>query len=112
MKTFKLPDLPTPAKVIPYAVVGVVALGAAVWLWFAIKGANGAGRSLGGGAVDFVGGILSGANDALPEPFRPTSDQNLAYKGVNAVGGTLTGQKEFSLGSWVYDFTHPNEKLY
>lgn len=107
MKTF---NLPIPPAALPYVAGAAVFVG--VLLWLSWKGANGAGRSLGGGAVDFVGGILSGANDALPEPFRPTSDQNLAYKGVNAVGGTLTGQKEFSLGSWVYDFTHPNEKLY
>lgn len=108
MTISKLPAIP-PAM-LPYLAVGALAGG--VLLWLAWKGAAGAGRSLGGGAVDFLGGIIGGANDALPEPIRPTSDKNLAYQGVNAVGGTLTGQKDFTLGSWVYDFTHPNEKLY
>lgn len=107
MKTFKFPAIPPAA--LPYVLGGGLVLGAL--LWFTLKGAKGAGRSLGGGAVDFVGGLLSGANDALPEEIRPTSDQNLAYRSVNAVGGTLTGQSDFSLGSWVYDFTHPNEKF-
>ena len=35
-----------------------------------------------------------------------TSDQNLAYKGVNAVGAAVTGDTSFSLGSWLYDLTH------
>lgn len=41
----------------------------------------------------------------------PTDANNVAYHTVNAVGGTLTGQKDFSLGSWIYDVTHPNEKF-
>ncbi|MBB1602550.1 hypothetical protein [Variovorax sp. UMC13] len=39
--------------------------------------------------------------------LNPTSDQNLAYRGVNAVGNALTGDGDFSLGSWIYDRLHP-----
>lgn len=44
---------------------------------------------------------------AVGNAVDPTSDKNLAYKGVNAVGGALTGAKDFSLGGWLYDVTHP-----
>ena len=32
-----------------------------------------------------------------------TSDQNLVYKSVNAIGESLTGDAHFSLGGWMYD---------
>lgn len=35
--------------------------------------------------------------------FNPASDQNLIYRGVNAIGGAATGSNDFSLGSWLYD---------
>lgn len=39
----------------------------------------------------------------------PTSPDNLAYRGVNAVGGTLTGQgSNFSLGSWLFEVLNPD----
>lgn len=37
----------------------------------------------------------------------PVSDQNLAYRGVNALGGALAGDDSWSLGGWIYDITHP-----
>lgn len=43
----------------------------------------------------------------VKEDLNPASDRNLAYRGVNAVGGALTGQGDsFSLGSWLYELTH------
>lgn len=35
--------------------------------------------------------------------FNPTSDQNLAYSGVNAVGSALSGDADWSLGVAVYE---------
>jgi hypothetical protein len=32
----------------------------------------------------------------------PASDQNIIYKGVNGVGSYITGDKDFSLGGWLY----------
>jgi hypothetical protein len=43
---------------------------------------------------------------AVGQAVNPTSDQNLAYQGVNSVGRVLTGDQSFSLGSWLYDLTH------
>lgn len=45
--------------------------------------------------------------ETLSTTLNPASDQNLAYTGVNAVGGALTGQKDFSLGSYFYDLVNP-----
>jgi hypothetical protein len=41
------------------------------------------------------------------EAVNPLSDQNLAYKGTNAVGAALTGDPSWSLGSWLYDRFNP-----
>lgn len=37
----------------------------------------------------------------------PASDKNIIYSGVNSVGSSVTGDSSFSLGSWLYDITHP-----
>lgn len=44
--------------------------------------------------------------EAISTTLNPASDQNAAYKGVNAIGSTLTGDQDFSLGSYLYDLTH------
>jgi hypothetical protein len=36
----------------------------------------------------------------------PTSKDNVAYTGVNAVGEVLSGKPGFDLGHWIYDITH------
>lgn len=43
---------------------------------------------------------------AVGEAVNPTSEQNVFYRGVNAVGETLTGNKDFDLGRWIYDKTN------
>jgi len=68
-------------------------------------------------ALYLVGRKLAGvAGDALDEvkvtaqrigtAVNPLSDQNLAYRGVNAAGAAVSGDKSFSLGSWLYDVFH------
>jgi hypothetical protein len=37
----------------------------------------------------------------------PVSDENLAYRGVNAVGEAVTGNADWSLGSAIYDWINP-----
>ena len=37
----------------------------------------------------------------------PWNNDNVIYGGVNSVGGAITGDSSFSLGSWIYDVTHP-----
>ena len=65
---------------------------------------------IGVAAVYFIGKkLLGGAGDAaraVGDAVNPTSDKNLAYRGVNAVGATITGDDSFSLGGWLYDLTH------
>lgn len=36
--------------------------------------------------------------------FNPTSDNNLIYRGVNAVGGAISGSDNWSLGTKIYDW--------
>lgn len=56
-----------------------------------------------------TGAALGDAAQAVGTAVNPVSDQNLAYKGVNAVGAAVSGDQSFSLGSWLYSVTHPNE---
>jgi hypothetical protein len=56
------------------------------------------------------GAIVSGVADAagaVGQAVNPTSDRNLAYRGVNAVGGAVTGDASFSLGSWLWEKLNP-----
>ena len=49
-------------------------------------------------ALETVGDIGTAVN--------PTNNENIFYTGVNGVGTALTGDKNFSLGGWIYDATH------
>jgi hypothetical protein len=51
-------------------------------------------------AYDKAGNILS-------TDLNPASDQNVAYKTVNAVGATASGDSNFSLGVWLWELFHP-----
>lgn len=69
------------------------------------------------GALVYAYRRVSSGLQALPTVaeitplINPASNQNLVYQGVNAVGGAVAGRSDWSLGSWVYDVTHPNENL-
>lgn len=44
---------------------------------------------------------------AVGRAVNPTSDQNLAYRGVNGIGAAISGDSSWSLGSWLYDVMNP-----
>lgn len=46
---------------------------------------------------------------AVGTAVNPTSDQNLAYRGVNGVGQAISGDDDWSLGSWMYDVMNPDQ---
>lgn len=52
-----------------------------------------------------VGQVASRVGAAI----NPTSDQNIFYRGVNAIGAAVSGDEKFNLGSWTYDVLHPSE---
>lgn len=58
-------------------------------------------------ALYFVSKKLKDAAAAVGAAVNPLSDQNLAYRGVNAVGASVSGDNNFSLGGWIYDWVHP-----
>lgn len=58
------------------------------------------------GVFDTTAGILQGSYNALPEPIKPSSENNVVYQGVNKVGEVFTGNPDFDLGVWIYDKTH------
>lgn len=42
------------------------------------------------------------AAEYVGEQVNPTSQDNIFYRGANAVGETLTGEKNFNLGYWLH----------
>lgn len=76
-------------KAVTYGVALIV--GGALLYWVANK------------VIDKAAGAAGAVGDAVD----PTSDTNLAYRGVNRVGEVLTGDPSFSLGSWLYDKYNP-----
>jgi len=50
-------------------------------------------------------GITNAAVSVAPR-VNPASDQNLIYSGVNGIGGALSGDKDWTLGNWLFDVTH------
>jgi hypothetical protein len=48
------------------------------------------------------------AAKAVGRAIDPTSDQNVFYRGVNALGSSVTGDKHFTLGGWLYDLVNPD----
>lgn len=42
----------------------------------------------------------------VTEKLNPASDKNIVYDGVNAALQAVTGQKNQTLGGWIYDVTH------
>lgn len=69
---------------------------AVVALWYASKKA--------GQAFD----VVAGAADEVLTAVNPVSDQNLAYRGVNALGSVAAG-RDWNLGEEIYNWTHSKE---
>lgn len=40
----------------------------------------------------------------------PTSQNNLAYSGVNSLGQAISGDDHWSLGTWLYEVMNPSEE--
>jgi hypothetical protein len=43
------------------------------------------------------------------EAVNPASTNNIVYRGVNGVGSAISGNKDFSLGSWIFDIVNSEE---
>ena len=48
---------------------------------------------------------------AVVSKVNPASADNFIYSGVSAVGSKISGDKNWNLGGWIYDITHPGDKL-
>lgn len=47
--------------------------------------------------------------DTFATSLNPASDQNLAYRSVNAIGETVSGEADWTLGGAIYDATHKDD---
>lgn len=86
-------------KPVHVAIVATVTAVAAVYI---ITRAARAAVDVGGAALGTVGNAIN-----------PLNNDNVFYSSVNAVGASIAGvpRDSWSLGSWIYDITHPNEKF-
>lgn len=99
-----------------FAMWGLLIGGGLALLYITRNGVEGTARDLTSGLVKGVvgaaSGVLQGAYNALPEGAKPTSDKNVIYSGANAVVRTLPGaSNDETLGTWLYNITHPNESF-
>lgn len=72
------------------------------------------GHILAGGAVALAGAVVYfGAKKAgelaakVGESVNPADSDNIVNRAVTGIGEAITGDKGFSLGSFIYDLTHP-----
>lgn len=71
-----------------------------------VKGVAGAVVGVVGGVVSATGEVIADGYNSIPNAIKPSSPDNLANRASNAIGAALTGDKNFQLGSWIYDKTH------
>ena len=51
-------------------------------------------------------GKITGISDMDYSFLNPASDKNIVYGGVNSIGAKVSGDKDWSLGGWLYEVTH------
>ncbi len=57
--------------------------------------------------ADVISGTVSGTVEGVAPKVAPWSDQNIIYKDiVGAIGRSTSGDKNWTLGGWIYDITH------
>ena len=56
-----------------------------------------------------AGAVLESAKEILTTDLNPASDKNVVYRAVNAVGGTVSGDEDFSLGSKLWEVFNPDK---
>lgn len=64
------------------------------------------GENVANAAVNAVGGVVTGTVKSVISAVSPWNEKNIINSTVNAVGAGLSGQKDFTLGGWIYDVTH------
>lgn len=72
----------------------------------AVKGVIGAVGGIVGGVVTATGDLVADGYNTLPNAIKPTSPDNIANQATNKIGAALTGDRNFTLGGWIYDITH------
>src|SRR5579863_7924709 len=81
------------SKAVTYGILAVIGIAAVYFLGKKLISAAGSGITTAAGAVGTA--------------INPTDPNNLAYRGVNAVGASVSGDSSWSLGGWIYDLVHP-----
>ncbi|MCZ2495723.1 hypothetical protein GN316_03030 [Xylophilus sp. Kf1] len=77
-------------------------------VWRVSRAASGAASAI-GETIANAGYQLWDTAGNVASAVNPTNPNNVIYSGVNSVGGAVTGTKDWSLGSAIYDWMHPEE---
>lgn len=48
---------------------------------------------------------------AVGNAVNPVNPDNIFNSGVNAIGSSISGDSEWTLGTWIYDVTHKDESF-
>ena len=48
---------------------------------------------------------------AVGNAVNPVNPDNVFYAGVSEIGSTLSGDDEWTLGTWIYNATHKDESF-
>jgi hypothetical protein len=59
--------------------------------------------------VLYVKSQATKAAGVVGDAIDPTNQQNIINRGVSAVGATISGEENWTLGGWIYDITHKSE---
>lgn len=73
--------------------------------WYAKKKLDDAIDAAGDMANTAIDWTMHTAEQAAPY-VNPASRDNVVYRGVNGIGGAISGEKDWTLGGWIYDVTH------
>lgn len=78
------------------ALAGIGLAGVVAWKLYST------GRDLANGA----GEVLDAAGDVLTHELNPASADNVVNQGVTAIGQSITGKADWTLGGAIFDATH------
>jgi hypothetical protein len=89
----------------------IIAGGAVVLIaaWYASKKLGDAAGAVYDGVATAVGDAYDWTAETVKEtvPYvNPADSRNVVYGSIGAVGGAISGDKNWSLGGWIYDITH------
>jgi hypothetical protein len=102
---------PVSADLLIELALGAAALGGLAYVAWRIKAAADDAGSAVSDAVDQAAEVAKHTATVVVEAVNPADPQNIVNRGATAVAAAVTGKPNdgtWSLGTWLYDATHPD----